>query len=197
MSENWQTRKSLLLRASDPDDHRSFEEFVEYYQDFIHIILKKFGVRDEDCKDLKQNILLKLWKDLKKFNPDHIKSSFRGWLSVVLKHQIYRFFSNNKRKYETPIEELSIENSQSNELEEMIESEWRAYITTLAMVNLEKVFDGKAIEVFNLTLDGMSTKEISETLKIQESSIYTLRTRVKGKFQREIRQLRDLLEFPA
>jgi len=39
--EDWNTRKSLLLRASNPNDHEAFEEFVYYYKNFINMVFSK------------------------------------------------------------------------------------------------------------------------------------------------------------
>ena len=87
--EKWNTRKSLLLRASDPDNHNAFEEFTDYYQDFIHIVIMKLGVSPTDCKDLEQEILVKLWRNLAKFDSEREKANFKGWLSTVIRNEVY------------------------------------------------------------------------------------------------------------
>ena len=59
---------------------------------------------------------------------------------------------------------------------------------------MEKVFSGKAIRVFSLSLDGMSVEQIAEQLNLQKTSVYTLRNRVKARYIKEIHALMGQLE---
>ncbi|MCM8537716.1 MAG: RNA polymerase sigma factor [Lentisphaeraceae bacterium] len=196
MNENWNTRKSLLLRASNPDNHAAFEEFVHYYRNFIQIVLARLGVNTEDSKDIEQNLLVKLWKDLSKFDMDREKSNFRGWLSVIIRHDVFRFYKRKNRKLE--IDGLAIsEETNAADVDQLIESEWKAYIIAITKKKLEEHFDQNAMAVFSFTLDGLSARDIADKLGIKENTVYVTRTRVKAKFQREIQSLRALLEFPS
>ena len=38
MKKNFVTRKTLLMRASDPDDQEAWEDFVYYYEDFLNLV---------------------------------------------------------------------------------------------------------------------------------------------------------------
>ncbi|MCH2204360.1 MAG: sigma-70 family RNA polymerase sigma factor [Lentisphaerales bacterium] len=204
MNERWNTRKSLLLRAADQNDHKAFEEFAVYYEDFIRIIIMKLGVSTEDYKDLQQNILLKLWKSLSKFDMEHENASFRGWLGTVIRNDVYKFFNSKKRTQEAIVtaEGLSIsidslgEDSNDNEFQKLIESEWKAYVITIAIEHIKPYFSGNAMEIFSLTLDGLSVKEIADKLGVKENTVYMLRSRVKARFQKEVKNIRQLLEFP-
>lgn len=200
MNENWNTRKSLLLRASDPEDHAAFEEFVHYYRNFIQIVLSRLGVDSEDSKDLEQNLLVKLWKDLAKFDPERDKANFRGWLSVIIRHDVFRFYKKKKRKQEVDgqaVAENSGKELKEADVDHLIESEWKAYIITMTKKKLEEHFDHNAMKIFSMTLDGHSAGEIASSLCLQENTVYVTRTRVKARFQREIQNLRKMLEFPS
>ena len=192
--ENWKTRKSLLLRASDPEDHEAFEEFVYYYKNFINMVFGKLGVAESQIGDIRQNLLLKLWKDISKFNMERPNSNFRGWLSVVIKNEVYSFFRKNKRENELKFS-YSQKAVDENDLDRLIETEWKTYITSLAAEKMAAHFDGKALLVFEMTLAGKETGEIAASLGITENSVYSLRTRVRARFQSEIRQIRSFLEY--
>lgn len=195
MSENWNTRKSLLLRASNPDDHQAFEEFTYYYKSFIQMVLRKLGVDSSQLNDLQQELLLKLWKDLSKFDADRKRSNFRGWLSVLIRHEVYGFF--RKRKKESELQNSILSDSKAEgDVNKIIEDEWKAYITTLAVEKMKAHFDGNAMQIFELLLEGNTISDIAAKLSLKENSVYVIRTRVKAKFQSEIRRIRALLEFP-
>ena len=194
MNESLHTRKSLLLRASNPDDHEAFEEFVYYYEKFIFMILRKLGVDHTQLNDVQQELLLKLWKNLSKFKLDHERSSFRGWLCVIIRNEVSAYFKkfNKKNKIDTS---TLLDESHESELDAIIEEEWMSYITTIAIKKMESHFDGNAMKVFQLVLDGYTISQIAQKLDLKESSTYVIRTRVKAKFQTEIRRIRSLLEF--
>lgn len=196
MSENWNTRKSLLLRASNPKDHEAFEEFAYYYENFIRMVLRKLGVQSSQLSDLQQELLIKLWKDLSKFDADHKHSNFRGWLSVVIRHEVYAFFRKTKKENELQ-DFIIVDSGTESGVDKIIEEEWKAYITTLAVQKMKDHFDGNAMQIFELVLEGKSISEIADKLSLKEKSVYVIRTRVKAKFQNEIRRIRSLLEFPA
>ena len=196
MNEQWDTRQSLLVRASDPNDHKAFEEFVRYYSTFIQMILAKLNVYSEDRKDLEQNLLLKLWQGLSKFNNSHEKATFRGWLRKVIRNDVYKYFNKKKKRGYLKESLLSFGDSvDDSKVDQMIEEEWKAHVVNLAVEKVKEHFNGKAFQIFTMTLNGRSVSDIALELSMQENSVYVLRARVKSRFQREIRNIRLLLEF--
>lgn len=193
------TRKSLILRASDPEDHSAFEEFALYYDPFISVILHKMDIKSSDFSDLKQELLVKLWKKLKLFDIDHDKSSFRGWLRTVIRNSVFEYFRKKGRDKNVELTD-SLErfcgSDENNELDALIDEEWKKHVIQIAMDHVSKLFTGHAIEVFQLTMEGVAVQDIAEKFSIRESSVYNLRSRVKEKFQQELKNIRELLEFP-
>lgn len=81
------------------------------------------------------------------------------------------------------------------EMSNIIDQEWRKNITQIALQNLEKVFSGNAIQAFKMSLEEVAIKEIASTLNIAENSVYTLRRRVEAKLIREVKRLKEEVEF--
>ena len=48
-----ETRKTLLMRAKDPDDNLAWDDFVDYYDGFIQMLLCKMDVPRSEHDDLK------------------------------------------------------------------------------------------------------------------------------------------------
>ena len=88
----------MLERVRLSDDEQAWEEFVGYYQGFIEVILIKMGVMDADRDDLKQDILLSIWKDLKKMEPGKNNARFRSWLSTVIRNRSNSYFKMRNRR---------------------------------------------------------------------------------------------------
>ncbi|MDF7798622.1 sigma-70 family RNA polymerase sigma factor [Pontiellaceae bacterium B1224] len=186
-----QTRYTLLQRACDLHDESAWEEFVGHYRRFIFYILRELGVADRDLEDLAQQVLLSLTKDLS--NYDQSRARFRTWLSAVIRNAALVHFRKQKSRQERIRvfgEEQSIDSmDQPSDIDLRIEQEWAAYVANIAMTRVKEVFQGQAIQVFELGLDGLSASDIAEKTGLTISSVYTLRKRVKKRLYLEIRAL--------
>jgi len=196
LSEAWTTRLTLIDRAKDPNDEQAWAEFEAYYHDFIRMVIRKMNLSFADQEDLIQEVLLKLWKNLKNLELDQDRAKFRTWLSVVIKNTVLNQIDSNKRreKREDTYTEGLPEEAKEN-LESWIENEWKQHMIDKVMAHLENFFSGQALKIFLMDLDGKSIDEISENLNIKKNSIYVLRNRVKQRFMKEVKHLRETLEF--
>lgn len=190
------TRYSLLQRAHDTDDEEAWNQFVLHYRRFIAYILRQIGVRENDIDDLSQQILLNLTKNLSKY--DRKRSGFRTWLGHVIRNTAKMHFrrqqSRPKEVYETDTDYLINGVLQESEVDQLIDKEWADYIATQAMARVRETFKGKAVEVFELGLEGKAAPEIAELTGLTVTSVYKLRTRVKRKLFLEVRSLTEELE---
>ncbi len=190
------TRYSLLQRAHDTDDEEAWDQFVLHYRRFIAYILRQIGVREDDVDDLTQQILLNLTRNLAKY--DRARASFRTWLGQVIRNAAKMHF---RKLQSRPVEVYDTDSGflingvlQDAEIDRLIEKEWEDYIATIALERVRETFHGKAVEVFELGLDGQSAAEIAEQTGLTVTSVYKLRTRVKRKLFLEVRALTEELE---
>lgn len=196
MADQWKTRKSLILRAANADDSQAWEEFVQYYERFIFHVLHRMKVSSSDFDDLVQQVLLKLWRSIKSY--DAGKGRFRTWLGVVVRNAVYDHFAEIGRRrklLEQEQEFLSrMESEPASEIEKRIEQEWAAYVTSLAMERIRKLFSDRAVKSFTMSLDGTAASKIAAELNLSTDSVYTLKSRVKARFVKEIKAVVEELE---
>lgn len=189
------TRKSLILRAKDPQDPQAWVEFVQYYERFIYYVLRRMNVSSSDLDDLVQNVLLKLWRGIQGY--DSSKARFRTWLGIVVRNAVYDHFSDTKRRRELIGQEqevLQMLEESSSEIEQRIEQEWAGYVTRLAMERIEKLFSVEAVKSFTMSHAGTPADEIASQLNLAVDSVYTLKSRVKARFIAEIKAVIGELE---
>lgn len=196
MADTDQTHHTLLQRACDLQNERAWSEFVQNYRRFILYILGQLGVAKDDVEDVTQQILLALTRDLPSY--DRTRARFRTWLSTVIRNAALVHFrkQNTQRKYLRVLEDeqAADHDGQMPEISQLIETEWSTYIANLAMERVKEVFQGQAIQVFELGLDDHSAAEIAERTGLSISSVYTLRKRVKKRLYLEIRAISTELE---
>ena len=194
MSDKWLTRKTLLQRAQDTDNEQAWDEFVGYYEGFISIILHKMNLSRVDHDDLKQEILLKIWKNLSRFEVDEKRAKFRTWLSTLIRNRVLDHFRKKQRQPDmAPLDETQLVSQP--DLDAIIKKEWERHLTQVAMQNVKKLFSGSAMRAFELSLLGKDSEQISLELNIAKESVRTLKNRVKLRLVKEIQVLRSELEF--
>ena len=198
--DQYLTSQTLLMRAKNPDDHQAWEDFVEFYKRFIYHILHKMNISINDFDDLVQVVLLRLWESLKSYEKQDCK--FRSWLSQVTRNTVLNYLDKKQRqdKRQTQMGEyqdmqLKLNSYGDGELERMIENEWRAYVSTMALENIKKLFSGVAVEAFLMSQKEKNGDEIAEKLGIKKESAYVLISRVKSKFIAEMKRLIHEMEI--
>ncbi|NQZ59514.1 MAG: sigma-70 family RNA polymerase sigma factor [Lentisphaeraceae bacterium] len=188
--KQYKTSQTLLLRARNSHDKNAWNEFSEAYRPFIYHVLKCMQVHQDDIDDLHQDILIRLWKKLALY--DSGKGKFRSWLSFVVRNIVLNSF----QKSETRIEKMAQlakhyeDNAASHtEVEKMIEREWKTHLLKLALENIQSLFSGKAVEAFELSLQGQNNTEIALNLKLTLNSVKALKNRVKIRYVAELKRL--------
>lgn len=153
-------------------------------------------VSASDFDDLVQNVLLKLWSSIASY--DSSKGRFRTWLGVVVRNAVYDQVAETKRCRKLFKQELelmqTLEEQPASEIEKRIEQEWAGYVTNLALERIEKLFSVEAVKSFTMSLNGTETATIARELNLTVDSVYTLKSRVKARFIKEIKAVIDELE---
>jgi RNA polymerase sigma-70 factor (ECF subfamily) len=79
-------------------------------------------------------------------------------------------------------------------MDKVIDREWKLYLSNMAMERLSKTFSENIITAFKMGLEGVSAEDSAEQLGMTVRSIYSLRSRVKKVFLREVRTLMEEYE---
>lgn len=195
MNDAYITRKTLLMRACNQDDDKAWEDFVYYYESFIEMVICQLLIDKSQVNDLRQDILIKLWKKLKSY--DESKSKFRTWLSRVIRNTVINYIRDNAKAKNmlAPETENLLDPESENELNCHIQSEWEAYVTNLALERIKPLFSDNALKIFNMVLDNISVNEIAKELDLSPDSVYKMKTRTVKRLKEEIKIIRDDTEF--
>lgn len=209
ISENFlPTRRSLLGRLKQWDDRRSWEEFVRMYERLIYSVAVKAGLRDHEARDVVQDTLISVAKELPEFQYDPAKGSFKGWLRMITRRRIVDFWRKRSRQVQTseplpsddtqttPLDRIADPNSV--EMDEIWEDEWRRYLMNAALERVRKEVSPRAYQVFDLCfLQEMPTAEAAEALGMSAGNIYITKHRVAQVLKKEIRKLEKEYEAQA
>ncbi|VGO18696.1 RNA polymerase sigma factor [Pontiella sulfatireligans] len=199
MSDQYNTRYTLIQRVQENQDEHSWEEFLQAYQPYIQAIIRNMNINEHDAEDIVQQVMLKVWKKIGEIDNDPNKR-FRSWLSTVTSNCVKDFIRKRKQdvarlEKAAQDETLSYINSiRLPDIEEIAERRWGVHVFNLALERIDGLFSGKAIQVFMLSLEGMPVDVIAQRMELKENSVYRLKNRVKERLALEIKQLREELE---
>jgi RNA polymerase sigma factor (sigma-70 family) len=187
------TRVTLLMRVKDPDDEKSWEDFVFYYKKFIYIICRSMKLNHHDSEEIVQKVLLKLWEKLPEFEYQE-GSRFRSWLYVFISNAVKEFYrstarANERKEKAADLEHWKPSNSFNKEIEDKVEREWQNYISNVALENISSEFSDKVMDVFRKFNEGKPVKELSKELNLPTNTIYVYSQRVIKRLKKEISRL--------
>ena len=194
-SEDFNTRLTLLHKIKERDDENAWEDFCTYYDQFIKMVLRRLTISETDIQDISQVILMQLWKDLPNFDYDSGKGKFRTWLTRVIKNKAITYINKNsalKRKHDH-YQEASpeLKTTSDSGLDEIIEDEWKSFISGLAWKEISKSFSEQVLKVFELALDGKSNQQIAQLEDIKENTVAVYKKRVRAALHKEIIRLNE------
>ena len=192
------TRLTLIERIKQRYDESAWREFAEIYRGYIYAVIRNLNLSEHDAEEIHQRVMVKLWEKLPTLDTGEIRR-FRSYLAGVVKNEVKQFLRSQTRRQnrETLVVEGEAEGFATNrlpEIEAIAEAEWKIHLTNVALQNIAKDFSQTALEVFRLSIDGLSPDEIAHQTGVGRGSVATLKARVKTRFFQEIDQLRADLD---
>ncbi|MDE6237790.1 MAG: sigma-70 family RNA polymerase sigma factor [Muribaculaceae bacterium] len=166
---------SSNLFSNSRDKEREFADILRDYGNMISGICFSYADNAEDIKDLRQDILINIWKGLNSFRGD---SSLSTWLYRVALNTCVSTIKTKKRKISTSPLEEGHGASEDPDYASNESIEWLHYqISTLSPLD-------KAI--ITMWLDERSYEEIATVTGISRNNVAVRINRIKQKISKSI-----------
>lgn len=155
-------------------DEHPFIELMTRHTAAVNRVCRSFCPADEDREDLRQEILLNLWRGWKGYRPDHkpITWIYRVALNTAISWQRHRL---------KQVETLTLDSFDLPD--DSAIQEQSAHLKVL--ISKLPAVDQRLI---NLYLDGFSSEEIGHLMDISQTNVTTRIGRIKEK----LRKIKDL-----
>lgn len=192
------TRRSLLSRVKNPEDHESWQLFYKTYQKMVFSVASKAGLNDSECEEVVQETFIALAKKMPDFQYDPTKS-FRAWLAHTTGFKIKDQFRRRKRNkaVENPattegrtrsIERIA--DPASLDVDDIFATEWRERVLELAVEKLKKQVTAAQFQIFDLyVVKKWPVRKVAATLGISSGSVYLAKHRLSKLVKREAKAL--------
>lgn len=174
------------IKRAAAGDADAFEQLVLLYQPQVYRLAYRMTNHPEDAADLTQEVFLKAWSNLEKFE---FKSAFSTWLYRLASNLCIDFLRNTRRKPAVP---LTFEDAEGEEQrievvdpapqpeEALLASEQQAQLDA-AMQELEP--EHRRILTLRVVND-LSYTDIAEILGIKEGTVKSRLARAREKLRK-------------
>jgi len=178
--------KEICNELSDNDIVKKSIDNIDYfsclydrYESMLLRYIKRITLVDDDqAKDILQEAFIKIWINLKNFNP---RMKLSSWIYRIVHNETVSFWRKNKSygkdRKEKLNENLSIDFSIDSSTTENKEQNDRLTHQVLELLPLKY----KSVLVLKF-MEDMSYQEISDVLRIPEGTVATRINRAKKKF---------------
>jgi len=188
------TSLSLLERLQkNPDDPQAWNVFIERYQPRIRRWCLTWGLQPSDADDVAQDVLVKLFAALRKFQYDPSRS-FRAWLKTVTQHVWSDFAAARRRdlgQASGRIDTIADSAEAQSDLERQLEDAFDLELLEIATRRIKGRTKPANWEAFHLTaMEGLSGAEAAHKLGIPVGHVFVAKHRVQKMLQDELRNLK-------
>lgn len=197
-TDQFNTRATLLHRLRISPDDAVWDEFVEYYKVYLHILARRMNLAPDDADEVVQRVLIKVWKNMTDFDYDESRR-FRGWLFMLIRNTARDFYRESGAKQSLKERAESDErwglygNVSEPEVEQLADREWKDYLVTVALENIRPHCAEKMLSIFEQLAQGKSAKQLAEETGYSHNTINVYRKRVRDMLRIEVCQLQEKL----
>ncbi|KKP88208.1 MAG: RNA polymerase, sigma-24 subunit, ECF subfamily [Berkelbacteria bacterium GW2011_GWA2_35_9] len=171
--------QKIISQAKNGND-KAFEIIVSTCERAIYNFIFRMVQRKEDAEDLTQETFLKIYKNIKKYNPEY---KFTTWIFTIAQRTVYDFL-RKKRK----TKELYIIDDKDNPFETPDKSSAynnRDYIIDISR-SLQKLDYNYKSVLWLHYWEGLSYKEIGATMRLPINTVKTYLHRAKEKLKTQL-----------
>lgn len=184
VSDNHHLKDKEILEKFKNKDSRNyaFNLLVRKYQEKVYWHVRKIVIDHEDANDLTQDIFVKIWKNLEKFQGN---SQLYTWMYKIATNECLSFLNRKRKRFFIPLVDVNKELSEKLENSEHISGDEIQIKLQKALLKLPD----KQRLVFNMKyFDDMKYEEISEVLGTSvgalKASYHLAVKKIEGHLQR-------------
>lgn len=191
LGQSPETRRSLLIRVRDINDHVAWQEFVSIYAPLIHAYAMRRGLQDADAADVAQQVLQSIARAIPGFVYDRTKGSFRGWLFTITRNHLLKSFEQRRRAPtatgDTAFQEALNQQEDAASDEELWNLEHERQLFQWATEKVRVDFKESTWKAFwGVAVEGKPAAEVAQALEMSTGAVYIAKSRVTARLREEI-----------
>lgn len=194
MSESPTTRFSLLVRLRDAHDRLAWEQFVGLHTPLVYGFARKNGLQDSDAADIAQDVLMSVAQQMRQWEYDPERGSFRGWLFTIARNRLRNWQASPARRINGSGGDDHHEALQAKPDAAPDETDWdvdyarRVFYWAAELV--QETVTPQTWHAFEATaVHGRSGPDVAEELGISVGAVYLARSRVMARLKERVQSV--------
>ena len=195
------TRSSLVKRLRNWSDHGSWQDFFDTYWKLIYAVAIKAGLSEAEARDVVQETVLAVAKQMRENGYDRAKSSFKYWLCLITRRRSIDHFRKRTDPKVRPSPRVRDGTSRTDtiarvpdpaslKLDSVWEEEWQKNLLDTAIERVKQQVTPKQFQIFDLSvLRELPVAEVKAILKVNAAQVYLARHRVGVLIKKEAKRL--------
>jgi len=197
------TRRSLLSRLRNAEDHESWRAFFDLYWRLLYRVARRAGLGDADAQDVVQETVVGVSRAMPRFQYDPARGSFKHWLCRFVQRRIadhlrraYRQPTRGELAFDPAAEETGgavvVPDDNAADLETTWEQEWEQAVFEAAVARVRAQANPRHFQVFDYCVRrGWSTSKVAATLGLNAGQVYLARHRVSHAVKVAAREINE------
>lgn len=207
--DNLATKWSLVTRMKNTADEKTWSEFAQLYRDLIRGVARKAGLNEEEAKDVVQETMAAVAKNIEGFEATADRGSFRAWLLQMARwrimDQIRRRLPVSSDRIREDCMEAGVTSRTATvervpdprevNLEALCDEEWKQQLLSTALRQLQGVSKAEHYQIFHLLeIERKSIAEVAKMVGRSRGSLYLIRHRMLKELRRGMKQVQKEAE---
>jgi RNA polymerase sigma-70 factor (ECF subfamily) len=190
-----------VKRLRNWEDHDSWQDFFDTYWKLIYAVAIKAGLSEAEARDVVQETVLAVAKQMREGGYDRTKSSFKNWLCLITRRRIIDYFRKRTDPKLRAAPQSSDETNRTDTLarvpdpdslepDAVWQEEWQKNLLDAAIERVKQQVAPKQFQIFDLSvLRELPVAEVKVILKVNTAQVYLARHRVGALIKHEVKRL--------
>ena len=192
-----ETRLSLVVRLKNAHDHEAWSEFTAIYEPLILRLLRRNRLQECDARDVCQQVLQAVAKDIEQWRPDGRDGSFRRWLFQIARNRMIKFLVKERRRLRAvggSDAQMALEQARDDRetVSELFEREFRHQLILWSAEQIRCEFRESTWQAFwRSYIEDQPIADVARQLNLSEGAVYVARSRIIARLRKKVRDSVD------
>ena len=194
------TRRSLLTRLKQWDDHESWKDFFDTYWKLVYGVALKSGLDESESQEVVQETVIAVAKKMHDFKYDPAVGSFKSWLLHITR---CRIADQLRKRYKEAVVAQAPSNDTSRtdaiaalpdpnslNLEAIWNEDWQQNLIAAALARVKKQVNPRQYQIFDLyVVKGWPVNQVRLTLGVSATQVYLAKFRISNLVKKAAKKL--------
>jgi RNA polymerase sigma-70 factor, ECF subfamily len=183
-SDSLPTSLSLLSRLRDTQNASGWNHFVDTYGGLMQRVAVRAGLQADEARDVVQEAMIDVARQMPKFRYDGQRGSFKGWLCTVVRRRIIDYWRKLERRPSVPDLEPQVDHAWAEE--------WQRYALAVAVDRVRLEVPALQFQAFDLhMMKDQPVDKVARRLGISSASVYWAKYRVSRHLRRILAEIEN------